>query len=74
MKKVWAELSQVTFNISSHTETEFYNCAELMSKVKKRGALGDPPPRREASTDNAARSDNAKEERATCVYSSKCLT
>lgn len=43
MKKVWAELSQVTFNISSHTETEFYNCAELMSKVKKRGALGDPP-------------------------------
>lgn len=73
-EKGWAVLGQVTFHISSHTETEFYNCAELMSEAKKRGAPGEPPPRREASTDSVSRSKNAKEERAAYVYSCKHLT
>lgn len=36
-QKGWAVLDQVTFNITSHTETEGYDCAELMTEAKKRG-------------------------------------
>lgn len=38
-----------------------------MSEAKERGALGDPPSRRETSTDSDSRSETAKEERAAYV-------
>lgn len=38
--KGWTMPGQVTCNVPSHSETEFYDCVELMREAEKRRALG----------------------------------